>query len=251
MAVAPAALSASGFMKPAQASMEGLLGWSPAGQQIADDVGQFLVDEAGSIRLWHGSPYDFDKFDLANLGRGEGAQDLGRGFSLTDAQGEAILYTNPASRWGDLAAMEKYRQAGPGRYYAVDVNATPEQFLDWNALWRSQVQEGTPLFDKILEQERKLMSIYGDDPAMAEAIPQAKLSRMWEDNAGFEDAAAQSGFVGNMRRNYMGDTEYTVFDPANLSVAEKFDADGNPIGLLGVMNRDDLDRETAAYLGGI
>src|SRR6056300_464441 len=34
------------------------------------------VDETGNIRLWHGSPYDFENFDLANIGRGEGAQDL-------------------------------------------------------------------------------------------------------------------------------------------------------------------------------
>ncbi|WP_304189105.1 hypothetical protein [Lentibacter algarum] len=49
VAVAPAAMSASGFMKPAQASMEGLLGWSPAGQQIADDMGQFWYDETVGV----------------------------------------------------------------------------------------------------------------------------------------------------------------------------------------------------------
>ena len=192
------------------------------------------AEQQRKMTLWHGSPYDFDQFDLAHIGRGEGAQDLGRGFSLTDSQGEAILYTNPASRWGDLAAMERYRQAGPGRYYRVDINAAPEQFLDWNKPWRDQVPEGTPLYDAFAQNEAVRLSQYADDPAMQEAIPRAKVFQMWRDNAGFEDAALQSGFVGNNQRNYSGDTQYTVFDPSMLRIDQKFDADGNIISA----NRD-------------
>lgn len=192
------------------------------------------AEQQRKMTLWHGSPYDFDQFDLAHIGRGEGAQDLGRGFSLTDSQGEAILYTNPASRWGDLAAMERYRQAGPGRYYRVDINAAPEQFLDWNKPWRDQVPEGTPLYDAFAQNEAVRLSQYADDPAMQEAIPRAKVFQMWRDNAGFEDAALQSGFVGNNQRNYSGDTQYTVFDPSLLRIDQKFDADGN----IASANRD-------------
>lgn len=51
IAVAPAAVASRGYMTPAQGTMESLLGWSPAGQQIADDLGRFVVDEAGNIRV--------------------------------------------------------------------------------------------------------------------------------------------------------------------------------------------------------
>lgn len=183
----------------------------------------------GAMTLWHGSPYDFNEFDLSKIGTGEGAQDLGRGFSLTDYEANAHLYTNPASRWGDLAAMERYRQAGPGRYYQVNVGAAPEQFLDWNKPWRDQVPEATPLYDALAKEEAVMLSQYADDPAMQAAIPRGKVSNMWRDNAGLEDAALQSGFVGNSRRNYSGDTEYTVFDPSLLRIDQKFDADGNVV----------------------
>ena len=194
----------------------------------------------GAMTLWHGSPYDFNEFDLSKIGTGEGAQDLGRGFSLTDYEANAHLYTNPASRWGDLAAMQRYRQAGSGRYYQVNVGAAPEQFLDWNKPWRDQVPEETPLYDALAKREAVMLSQYADDPAMQAAIPRGKVSNMWRDNSGLEDAALQSGFVGNSRRNYSGDTEYTVFDPSLLRIDQKFDADGNvvsanaskPIGLL-------------------
>lgn len=51
LAVVPAAMASQGYMKPAQATMEGLLGGSPAAQQIGDDLGQFWADEAGALRL--------------------------------------------------------------------------------------------------------------------------------------------------------------------------------------------------------
>jgi len=125
--------------------------------------------------------------------------------------------------------MERYRQAGPGRYYQVNVGAAPEQFLDWNKPWRDQVPEGTPLYDALAKREAVMLSQYADDPAMQAAIPRGKVSNMWRDKSGLEDAALQSGFVGNSRRNYSGDTEYTVFDPSLLRIDQKFDADGNVV----------------------
>ena len=211
--------------------------YSLTGQDLVDFLKQYDGDTVsanaskgtGAMTLWHGSPYDFNEFDLSKIGTGEGAQDLGRGFSLTDYEANAHLYTNPASRWGDLAAMERYRQAGPGRYYQVNVGAAPEQFLDWNKPWRDQVPEGTPLYDALAKREAVMLSQYADDPAMQAAIPRGKVSNMWRDNSGLEDAALQSGFVGNSRRNYSGDTEYTVFDPSLLRIDQKFDADGNVV----------------------
>ena len=49
LATAPAAVASRGYMTPAQGMMEGLLGGSPATQQIGDDLGRFVASEAGSI----------------------------------------------------------------------------------------------------------------------------------------------------------------------------------------------------------
>jgi hypothetical protein len=189
-------------------------------------LGPQAVDEADEITLFHGSPYDFRSFDTSQIGKGEGAQDLGRGFSLTDEEVVAHSYMNPASRWGDLEAMERYRQAGPGRTYQVGLKARPEQFLDWKKPWKDQVPEGTPIYDKIQESMAKS---YADDPEMQKLFQQANLSSAWRDDFGMEEAALKSGFVGNKRQNFTGDTEFTVFDPSKIEIKKVFDNEGREL----------------------
>jgi hypothetical protein len=185
-------------------------------------------DAQDEITLFHGSPYDFRDFDLGQVGKGEGAQDLGRGFSLTDEEIVAHSYMNPASRWGDLGAMERYRQAGPGRTYEVAVKASPDQILDWKRPWRDQVPEGTPLYEKIQES---MVRSYADDSEMQKLFQQANLSSAWRDDFGMEDAAIKSGFVGNKRKNFSGDTEFTIFDPSRMEMRKVFDNEGRQLPL--------------------
>jgi hypothetical protein len=44
------------------------------------------------IRAYHGSPYDFDKFDLSKIGTGEGAQAYGHGLYFAENPGVAKSY---------------------------------------------------------------------------------------------------------------------------------------------------------------
>jgi hypothetical protein len=217
-----------------------------AGRKAADVAGRIEVDPnavgslLGNVRvkpkgdvqdeiaLFHGSPYDFRDFDLGQVGKGEGAQDLGRGFSLTDEEIVAHSYMNPASRWGDLGAMERYRQAGPGRTYEVAVRASPDQILDWKRPWKDQVPEGTPLYEKIQES---MVKSYADDSEMQKLFQQANLSSAWRDDFGMEDAAIKSGFVGNKRKNFSGDTEFTIFDPSRMEMRKVFDNEGRQLPL--------------------
>ena len=48
------------------------------------------------IRAYHGSPYDFDRFDMSKIGTGEGAQSYGHGIYLAENRsgGAAISETN-------------------------------------------------------------------------------------------------------------------------------------------------------------
>jgi hypothetical protein len=60
------------------------------------------LDEAGDavrkvIKAYHGSPYDFDRFDASKIGTGEGAQSFGFGHYLASREGVAKSYRNKLS----------------------------------------------------------------------------------------------------------------------------------------------------------
>jgi hypothetical protein len=149
------------------------------------------------IRAYHGSPHDFDRFDMSKIGTGEGAQAYGHGLYFAERPEVARQYRDNLSGFGfdfsgsgkpvnaDLSrilsdlqrekpglipgdyidlAVEKLRaqqkdaaKAGDfdwynkaanleseafhlrkdapqtkGRMYEVNINAAPEQFLDWD-----------------------------------------------------------------------------------------------------------------------
>ena len=125
---------------------------------------------AGPIRAYHGSPHDFDAFDLSKIGTGEGAQAYGHGLYFAENEGTAKSYRdalagstlNPDrnARLNEIAKelrqyeipgqFGKYndprgielkkeynsildeRAADKGKMYEVNINADPEHFLDWD-----------------------------------------------------------------------------------------------------------------------
>ncbi len=50
------------------------------------------------VRAYHGSPHDFDKFDLSKIGTGEGAQAYGHGLYFAENEGVARGYREALSR---------------------------------------------------------------------------------------------------------------------------------------------------------
>jgi len=129
------------------------------------------------IRAYHGSPHDFDKFDMSRIGTGEGAQAYGHGLYFAENPAVAADYKrklayqaslNGADRFDEQAlkyvhthgGLEQARAAvdaeikqwasnpstvaylqelkkairepNPGRMYEVNINARPDQFLDWD-----------------------------------------------------------------------------------------------------------------------
>jgi len=63
----------------------------------AKAVGQVTKQEAKGIRAYHGSPHDFDKFDLSKIGTGEGAQAYGHGFYFSENEGVSQYYRDTLS----------------------------------------------------------------------------------------------------------------------------------------------------------
>lgn len=56
------------------------------------------LDDGKSIRAYHGSPYDFDRFDSSKIGTGEGAQSYGHGLYFAGVEDVAKGYRD-ATKW--------------------------------------------------------------------------------------------------------------------------------------------------------
>lgn len=126
-----------------------------------------MAPKPTGIRAYHGSPHDFDRFDISKIGTGEGAQAYGRGLYFAENEGVARSYrdalsdnvdkiaararfhrilneidqaqrTDPSSHRVKLradveAAMARLEEIPPaGRMYEVNIKADPDQFLDWD-----------------------------------------------------------------------------------------------------------------------
>jgi hypothetical protein len=66
-----------------------------AGPGTVDDVLRVIAGQAEQpkyIRAYHGSPYDFDRFDASKIGTGEGAQAYGHGLYFAGKEGVARSY---------------------------------------------------------------------------------------------------------------------------------------------------------------
>ena len=69
------------------------------------------------MTVYHGSPHLFQKFDLAKIGTGEGAQAYGRGLYMAESPTTAKTY-QPRDRKFEDALMQKYSQAEKAGDYA-------------------------------------------------------------------------------------------------------------------------------------
>lgn len=132
------------------------------------------AEAAAPIVAYHGSPHQFEQFDLGKIGTGEGAQAYGHGLYFAENEGVARGYRDalslPSSAQNDVArhwlseargdkghaihlfadhaasvglpaeevrAISETIQGG-GHLYQVGINAAPDHFLDWDAPLRDQ-----------------------------------------------------------------------------------------------------------------
>jgi hypothetical protein len=150
-------------------------------------MGRGLKPVQKGIRAYHGSPHDFDRFDMSKIGTGEGAQAYGHGLYFAENEGVARAYRDQLSKFtankkplsddlsialgaygGDVGALLNFRKdqldrwvksgvtdtkniipqlqrdirdlerlqkksiEPSGKMYEVNINAHPDQFLDWD-----------------------------------------------------------------------------------------------------------------------
>jgi hypothetical protein len=85
-----------------------------------------MAEESGAkvITAYHGSPHDFDAFDISKIGTGEGAQAYGHGLYFAENEGTAEQYKK--------AFDARSGAEQDAKMYQVSINADPEHFLDWD-----------------------------------------------------------------------------------------------------------------------
>jgi hypothetical protein len=132
---------------------------------VADSVAMDLGGMLGSIKAYHGSPHNFDRFDMSKIGTGEGAQAYGHGLYFAENEGVAQTYKGvqgrasqdpmlnvatkviksgqdpqemlplifPKATKGEISeAITRAGKPVSGSMYEVNINAKPEDFLDWD-----------------------------------------------------------------------------------------------------------------------
>jgi hypothetical protein len=67
------------------------------------------------VIAYHGSPHDFDKFDISRIGTGEGAQAYGHGLYFAENEGAAKYYRDTISQNQGTPVQELMSQALQGR----------------------------------------------------------------------------------------------------------------------------------------
>lgn len=178
----------------ADSELEAQLSMLPLPGPARQAVGQALK----GIRAFHGSPHDFDRFDISKIGTGEGVQAYGHGLYFAENPVTASAYQRglagydvvenapltdklradiaenggdldktiqwyermaqkppPAwapndSHWQDGLSLLRQTQVRPrGHLYEVNINASPDDLLDWDKL----VEDQPDLADRIIPNQ--------------------------------------------------------------------------------------------------
>lgn len=85
-----------------------------ADQVLSRPVGtveQPVVADSAPIRAYHGSPHDFDRFDLSKIGTGEGAQAYGHGLYFAENEATAKSYRDALAPRANVSAGGGLNQA--------------------------------------------------------------------------------------------------------------------------------------------
>lgn len=166
---------------------------------------------AGGIRAYHGSPHDFDRFSMDKIGTGEGKQ--AEGFGLYFAENPKV-----AERYRDNLS----HRAGvdSGRVYEVNIDASPEEFVDFDSPLTGQPKRVQDWFDgrgvspmfagdqsglELLMLERSAMG----DEALAASMRDAGIPGIKYKDAGSRGAEG-------------GTRNYVVFDDKLISILRKY-----------------------------
>jgi len=210
----------------------------PGAKVAAKALGEGAEAVQKGIKAYHGSPHDFDRFDMSKIGTGEGEQAFGHGLYFAENPGTAEYYRNyishigtdwddpklvaqfladkfgsreaaiantriyPQTDWATREAIDLLRNGldlstRKGRMYETRINASPDEFLDWDKPLSEQpaimARLGwTP--EKVAEYKR-LMALHDND-LMAQLTNDGPVSTPAAAREAYEKARAMVREIG-------------------------------------------------------
>jgi hypothetical protein len=135
------------------------------------------ASERQGIRAYHGSPHDFDRFDMSKIGTGEGAQAYGHGLYFAEREGVARSYRDSlgGQRFKDGSAFDDSNPAHQASAYIAGTKSKDEALAAIEqdiAMSRRQMDEKHA---QILLRAKGMMQ-------RGEPIPEINPGRMYEVN---------------------------------------------------------------------
>ncbi len=288
-----AGLSMSGTL----ASPRGALGAGPTlpKKNVMTEIppSPMTMQPPQGIKAYHGSPHDFDKFDITKIGTGEGAQSYGHGLyfaenpkvamdyrnKLSDATGTVSyqigqnVYERGSPEWKilgtlyndgkqkanqllniyrkDAAANAPYiRDMDPdfiqkmeaalsqvnrksdvkqnlGRMYEVNINARPDQFLDWD---KPLAQQSKGVQEMLAKRDPDMWAPHGNDYDPTE-LGQIIVQRLGQ-TPQTSQMLNQAGIPGiryldqGSRNEGKGTFNYVVFNDNLIDILKKYGIGG-------------------------
>lgn len=133
-------------------------------------LGKFSQPEASEgITAYHGSPHDFDKFDLSKIGTGEGAQAYGHGLYFAENEGVAKGYKETLTPrleqdpkyWKNVELPEPLKGADHKEYYALGdkMRQSGSLPLDEMARWK-ELHAVKDNYDRAVEAAKPTGKMY-------------------------------------------------------------------------------------------
>lgn len=99
---------------------------NPEPYRSAPKVGSYDKDK--EFMVWHGSPFDFDRFDMGRRNTGEGVNAYGPGLYLTETRGVAENYARDLAGWHAEQAAQG--ELGDVDTTALDAAKAEQQLLE-------------------------------------------------------------------------------------------------------------------------
>jgi hypothetical protein len=148
-----------------------------------------VIQEPQGIRAYHGSPHDFEKFDLSKIGTGEGAQSYGHGLYFAENPAVARQYrdalTDPANiplQFQGKPVDMIWNEGISERWADVVKKLKPNQVEDFQTIMGnlSQVNDLDQVKHVLASLNQTQKNMYRDLIAPALTKPEAPKGRMYE-----------------------------------------------------------------------
>lgn len=125
------------------------------------------------IKAFHGSPHDFDKFDIEKMGTGEGFQVFGKGLYFTDTEKVA----------------QTYKKNKDGKIYKVKLNVEEDELIDYDKTIGNQSTSHQESLNKIIDDLEVEDLVYFRNSSSIDTDDWIEISKYYDkDNDMFREA---------------------------------------------------------------